>query len=199
MINFSDGELLDLLPAQMKGDTDMICLSHALRIVAQTVLDKAAETQTQCFIDHLPEHIVDVMAVELNAMYYDQSLSLATKRAIVKASFSAWYAKAGTPAAVEELVQSVFGEGYVVEWYDFEGAERIPGTFDIITTEPLTEDILVYFSRLVNRVKNERSHLRRVLVIRKKGAMPRVGVGAVTCPKSQRIIIRQEGERNGDI
>ena len=94
MIKLTDGELLDLLPAAMKADIDMVCLSYAIRQVTQELLTAAAETQTQCFIDGLPEHILDVLAVETNAMYYDQDLPVETKREIVRASMSAWYARA---------------------------------------------------------------------------------------------------------
>lgn len=180
MIKLTDGELLDLLPSSMKSDIDMVCLSYAIRCVTQELLTAASETQTQCFIDHLPERILDVLAVETNAMYYDQDLPIESKRRIIRASFSAWYARAGTPAAVEELVSAVFGEGRVVEWYDFTEGDDSPGLFDIVTDAPITEDILEYFDQMIRRVKNERSHLRRVLVERNTKATPKVGAYAIS-------------------
>ena len=178
MIKLTDGELLDLLPASMKSDIDMVCLSYAIHMVTQDLLTAAAETQTQCFIDGLPERILDVLAVETNAMYYDESLPIEAKREIIRASISAWYARAGTPAAVEELVRAVVGEGEVVEWYDFTEGDIRPGLFDIVTNAPLTEDILAYFERMIRRVKNERSHLRRVLVERSTRASPHTACAA---------------------
>ena len=178
MIKLNDGELLDLLPAAMKADVDMVCLSYAIKQVTRELLRAARETQTQSFIDGLPEHILDVLAVETNAMYYDESLPIEAKREIIRASISAWYARAGTPAAVEELVTAVFGEGSVVEWFDFTEGEIAPGLFDIVTNAPLTEDIIEYFNNMIHRVKNERSHLRRVLVERHTRASPRIAACA---------------------
>ena len=140
---------------------------------------------------------MDVLAVETNAMYYDESLPIDTKRSIIRASMSAWYARAGTPAAVEELVQAVFGEGSVVEWYDFTEGEPTPGLFDIKTNAPLTEDLLTYFESLIRRVKNERSHLRRVLIIRERRAEPHIAAAAVTAARNRSIVIRQQTEEGG--
>ena len=180
MIKLTDGELLDLLPAAMKADIDMVCLSYAIRQVTQELLEVLKDTQTQCFIEGLPERILDVLAVETNAMYYDQDLPVETKREIIKASYSAWYARAGTPAAVEELVRAVFGEGEVVEWYDFTEGEKIPGTFDIFTSAPMTEDIIVQFETLLRRVKNKRSHIRRVLSESSARASPKAAAFAAS-------------------
>ena len=178
MTKITEGELLDLLPSAMKKDTDMACLSYAIRQVTLELLGMLTRTQTQCFVDGLPENILDVMAVETNAMYYDQSLPIEAKRELIRASYSAWYARAGTPAAVEELVRAVFGEGRVVEWFDFTEGEKTPGLFDIVTNAPLTEDIIEYFNNMIHRVKNERSHLRRVLVERHTRASPRIAACA---------------------
>lgn len=180
MIKLTDGELLDLLPSAMKGDIDMVCLSYAIREVTQELLAALEHTRTQSFIEGLPEYILDVLAVETNAMYYDQDLPIETKREIIQASYSAWYARAGTPAAVEELVRAVFGEGTVVEWFDFTEGERTPGTFDILTSAPMTEDIIVQFETLVRRVKNKRSHIRRVISESSARASPRVAAFAAS-------------------
>lgn len=202
MIKLTDGELLDLLPSRMKSDIDMVCLSYAIKQITQDLLETMAETRTQSFIDGLPEHILDVLAVETHAMYYDEGLSLEAKRSIIRASCSAWYARAGTPAAVEELVQAVFGEGEVVEWFDFTEGDNSPGLFDIQTNAPLTEDLLAYFESLIRRVKNERSHLRRVLIERNRRAEPHIAAAAVTAARNRSIIIRQgteEGEEEGGL
>ena len=178
MIKLTDGELLDLLPAAMKADTDMVCLSYAIKQVTKELLQTLEYTRTQSFIDGLPERILDVLAVETNAMYYDESLPIDAKREIIRASISAWYARAGTPAAVEELVTAVFGMGEVVEWFDFTEGDATPGLFDIVTDAPLTEDIIEYFNNMIRRVKNERSHLRRVLIERNTRASPRIAACA---------------------
>jgi len=184
MIKLQDGELLDLLPSpQLKKDTDMICLSYALKVVMDELLEYEKYTMTQNFIDLLPEHILDVLAVELRSPYYSQDMEIEVKRGIIRNTLI-WHMKAGTPAAVSEMISVLFGSGRVVEWWDFDEGEKTPGTFDIVTSARMTEDIAEYFLHIIQRVKNERSHLRRVLVERKIETEPSIAAGAVFSPET---------------
>lgn len=70
---------------------------------------------------------------------------------------------AGTPAAVEELVAIVFGEGEVSEWFEYGGE---PYWFKIRTNALLTEDMTTYFSEMIRRVKNTRSHIEAIEIHR---------------------------------
>ena len=115
MIKLSEGELLDLLPSQLKNDTDMICLSYALKRAVDRLLVYERQTMTDNFIDSLPESILDVLAVELRSPYYIDSMNIETKRSIIKNTLI-WHTKAGTPSAVSEMITTIFGEGYLVEW-----------------------------------------------------------------------------------
>lgn len=179
MIKLSDGELLDLLPSQLKNDTDMICLSYALKLSVDELLEYETHTMTQNFVELLPERILDVMAVELRSPYYRQDMDIDVKRGIIKNTLI-WHTKAGTSSAVAEMISVLFGEGEVVEWYDFDEGEKTPGMFDIVTNARMTEDIVEFFMQVIERVKNERSHLRRVLIERDINVLPRVGSGAIT-------------------
>ena len=135
-------------------------------------------------IDELPESVLDVLAVELRTPYYVDSLSIEAKREIIKKSFL-WASRAGTVSAVEELIQTVFGEGEVVEWPDFSEEPREPGTFDIVTSGQLTPDAATFFARVVKRVKNVRSHIRRILIERHEKMQMYTAAGSVsepTCP-----------------
>lgn len=90
--------------------------------------------------------------------------------------------QAGTPGAVKEMVKIVFGEGDVVEWTDFEEPPYTPGTFDIVTNARLTPDILEYFTSIIDRVKNVRSHLRRILIKREWPLLEYAASNAVASP-----------------
>ncbi len=175
MIDLYNGELLDMLPSQMSKETHQICLSHALRAGIQLVMDRAYVTRTQAFIDGLPERILDVLAVELHTPYYSEDLSIDQKREIIKRTLL-WHLTAGTPSAMRELISIVIGEGDIVEWPDFEDPPFTPGTFDILTDVQLTEKIVEMFIAIIERVKNERSHLRRLLIHRRMDAHWYVGV-----------------------
>lgn len=181
MIKLNDGELLDILPAQLKYDTDMICLSYALKMAIRSLLAYERQTMTQNFVDLLPDHILDVLAVELRSPYYRQDMEIETKRKIIKSTL-VWHTKAGTTSAVSEMINVLFGDGEVIEWYDFDEGEKTPGMFDIVTGARMTEGIVEFFMQVIERVKNERSHLRRVLIERDVNITPRIGTGAIFTP-----------------
>lgn len=165
MIKFPDGELRDYLPAALKNDVDMVCLSYAIKKETEQLIKYRKAAMIYHFIDCVPEPILDLLAVELRSLYYSDTLPVGTKREIVKNTLR-WHMQAGTPGAVAEMVKIVFGEGEVVEWPDFDEPPYAPGTFDIITSARLTPDILEYFSLIIDRVKNVRSHLRSLKVSR---------------------------------
>ena len=182
MIKLSEGELLDLLPSQLKNDTDMICLSYALKCAVDRLMVYEKQTMTDNFIDSLPEKILDVLAVELRSPYYLQSMDIEVKRSIIKNTLI-WHTKAGTPSAVSEMITAIFGEGYLVEWFNFTEGDQTPGYFDIVTNARMTEDIVNSFMQIIKRVKNERSHIRRILINRKVEHPEWVAWGATSSPK----------------
>lgn len=182
MIKLPEGELRDYLPATMKNDVDMICLSYAIRKETEQLVKYRKATMIYHFIDCVPEPILDLLAVELRSLYYSDTLPIKTKRDIVKNTLR-WHMQAGTPGAVEEMVKIVFGEGEVVEWPDFDEPPYTPGTFDITTSARLTPDILEYFSSIIDRVKNARSHLRRILIKREWTLQEYSASGVATSPR----------------
>lgn len=165
MISLYDGQITDLLPWKIAQSTEVRCISYAVQQEHQRMLRLAAHTRTMAVIDELPERILDVLAVELRTPYYQESMNLETKRNIIKRTLL-WHTKAGTPSAVSELIEIVFGEGRTEEWFDYTEGPYTPGTFDIITNARMTEEMANYFLSIIQRVKNTRSHIRRILVER---------------------------------
>lgn len=182
MIKLYDGQITDLLPEKIAKDVDTRCLSYAIQQEQQRLLRLADRTRTLAVIDELPEKILDVLAVELRTPYYQEDMDIATKRNIIKKTLL-WHTKAGTPSAVEELIEIVFGEGSVVEWFDYDEPPYTPGTFDIITNARMTEEMATYFLSIIQRVKNTRSHIRRILIERGIEMDERVAVGTYTHPE----------------
>ena len=168
MINLYDGQITDILPEKIAKDTETRCLSFAIQKEHQRLIELTNTTRTMSVIDELPERILDVLAVELRTPYYQEDMDVAT---------------AGTPSAVAELIEIVFGEGSVVEWFDYEEPPYTPGTFDIITNAQMTEEMLAYFLQIIRRVKNTRSHIRKILVQRKMDMSVKVAAAVVSSPK----------------
>ncbi len=176
MIKFPDGELRDYLPAAMKNDVDMVCLSHAVKRATERLIQYQNGIMVYHFIDRVPEPVLDLLAVELRSPYYSDSMPADKKRGIVKNTLR-WHAQAGTPGAVAEMIGVVFGGGEVIEWPDFEDPPYTPGTFDIKTDAQLTPETLDYLALVIDRVKNVRSHLRKILVHREAGLKVYTGAG----------------------
>lgn len=165
MISLYDGQVTDLLNNRLRYNPDVIAISYAIQQEKQRLLMLADATRTNAMVDQLPEEVLDILAVEMRAPYYTQDMDITQKRAIIK-NTSAWYYKAGTKAAVEELIATVFGQGEIVEWFEFDEPPYTPGTFDIITDVRMTEDIVSQFLQIIGRAKNASAQIRRVLVER---------------------------------
>lgn len=113
-------------------------------------------------IENLPDKKLDYLAIEWDLPYYEDSLDRDTKIRLVKEGFN-WRRTAGTIYGVETLVKKMFGEGKVLEWYEF-GGDR--GTFRVQTNAPLVPDMEEFFKVLLRKEKNATSWLEFVDIIR---------------------------------
>ena len=162
MINFYDGEIKDILPSNLMEDPAAQAFSYALREGTRLLNRYTQLCYVYCSIDTAPNDVVDLLAKELRTQYYSDALELDVKRGLVRNTLI-WYMTAGTPAAVEELVGIVFGEGEVSEWFEYGGK---PYWFKIKTNAILTEDMNTFFSDMIWRVKNTRSHSEAIEIHR---------------------------------
>lgn len=155
MISYYDGQLTDIMPGNITKYPEVRALSYALQQVCRLLYQYSQRLYIYARLDEQPEEIIDLLASELRTQYYNENLDIETKRSLVRNTLI-WYMSAGTPAAVEELVATVFGEGRVMEWYEYGGK---PYTFKIKTNAIMMGDEIEYFTKLIKRVKNTRSHL----------------------------------------
>lgn len=158
MISYYDGQLTDIMPGNITGKPEVKALSHALQQACRLIFQYSRRLYIYSSLDEQPEEVIDLLASELRTQYYRSTLDLPTKRRLVKNTLI-WYMTAGTPEAVEELVAAVFGEGEVKEWDEY-GDD--PYYFKIVTNAMLTPEMNDFFSIMIRRVKNTRSHLRAI-------------------------------------
>lgn len=158
MIKYQDGELLNMLSAPAAEDPDVMALSYAIKMGVAKLIIYITKTTLYANVDNMPESILDYMAIELDAVYYEQSMDIATKRELIKGTLK-WCMTAGTKKAVEELVGTIFGKGDVTEWYEFDGE---PGTFNIETGSQLTEENYERFSRIIKATKPSSAHIKNM-------------------------------------
>ncbi len=155
MIDYYDGQITDLLPSSYTEEASVQALSLALREGTRLLYRYCQNVYLYCSIDTMSDTMLDYLAKELRTQYYSDEFDIELKRSLVRNTIM-WYMHAGTPAAVEELVSIVFGDGDVQEWWEFDGE---PYWFRIFTDTTLDESNIAYFSEMVKRVKNTRSHL----------------------------------------
>ena len=134
------------------------------------------EISTYLVAENLPESIqrqntTDVakvidekLAYQFHVDFYDSSMSLQEKRSLVKNSIR-WHMRKGTPAAVEEMVATVFESADTEEWFDYGGE---PYHFRVTGIGASIPDVAI-INKLVdaiNQSKNTRSWLEYIRFIR---------------------------------
>lgn len=160
-MKLSSLEFVRLLPQFMRGDLAVLGLSAGMDEVIPDLSRSIGRLTTWDCIDELGEDEIDALAWELNILWYDKSANLETKRDIVKNSDKV-YRSLGTKWAVENVIQSYFGDGYIREWFEYEGA---PGYFRVYSTNPtLNSERLTEFLNILEKVKRHSSKLEGIYI-----------------------------------
>ena len=120
MISLYDGQITDLLGPNYRQDTEVQCLSHAIREGMRVLLNYKDRALVFADIDHMQEDALDLLATELRAQYYDTSYTIEVKRDLVKQAVR-WFQVAGTKAAVEEVVRVRRGSVLLQNHYERAG------------------------------------------------------------------------------
>lgn len=156
-------EIGDLLSDSLKKDKNIAALAYALTPIFQDIFSK---TQLIQMFEGIPDHLLDFVAYEEAAEFYDVNMTNNQKRILIANAESIHKTK-GTVAAVEDVITPFFSKGRVSEWFEYGGK---PFHFQIYTNEYLknVQDIAKLF-RMVNTVKRQSTRLERVLFNWKNG------------------------------
>lgn len=139
-------DILKLVPEFMRKDEAVMGLAAAVNALIKEPGGRIKTARVWDQIDLLTDEQLDELAVELDIDWYDKTLPIENKRAIVK-SADLIHSRRGTKWAVEQVLIDVFGSGTVVEWYDYNGQ---PFHFRVRTDYPLeTQDIIERFRKAV--------------------------------------------------
>lgn len=154
-------EFLRLLPQFMREDGAVKGLAAAMDEIVPELARSTGALSTWDHIDELTEAELDALAWELNILWYDTGATIDTKRALIRDS-DLVYQRLGTKWAVENVINSYFGEGYVTEWFEYEGQ---PGHFRVYSTNPsLNNEKLTEFMNLLNKVKRASAKLDGIFI-----------------------------------
>ena len=163
-----------LLPFWMQKDSANQGLAHGIEQAAQPLIMAMNNLTIWDRIDELPEALLDELAWEFNLLWYDKGATIQTKRDLVRNGLKVW-SKLGTKWAVETVITAYFGEGYLKEWFEYEGK---PGHFAVYSTNPsVTNERLQEFMNILNKVKRFTAKLDGIYITL-TGEMPlAAGVG----------------------
>lgn len=186
MTKLKDGSLMDLLRDSVFVDNVKAkCISYALESETKRLLECADSTLTSAGIDKLPERILDYLAVELRSPYYDEDFDISRKRETIKNTLK-WYMLAGTPAAMDELIDVAFGGGNTIEWPKYGG---VPGHFKVEVREQMTPEKLSTFVKTIDMVKRAGAVLDSVDVVSPARGLRKIG--AFNASVSKNVIIME--------
>ena len=152
--------LLDLYPSK---EFEIQCLSYVDSKLNEEFAKYTERAVLASNVDNLPEEILDLLALQYRIPYYDSDFDIELKRDLVKEGYQ-WAMTAGTTGCVNRLIQSIFGSGNVIEWYQSQDPDMQEGEFDVeINEKDITEDIVHVFARILKRAKTSHSKLRQVV------------------------------------
>lgn len=167
-MKLNDLEFIRLLPQFMRDDDAVKGLASGIDAIVPGLTASIVKLTTWDHIDELSESELDELAWELNIPWYDASASIAIKREIIKGSDKV-HSHLGTKWAVENVIRTYFGSGYVSEWWEYGGE---PGHFQVNSSNPsLNNERFNEFLHLLDKVKRASAKLDSV-VISLSGELP---------------------------
>ena len=157
--------MLSILPIVLAEDPEMYARAS---VIAGSIADRLPEIDTARIyprIDELPEDLLDILAYDFKADWWEYDATLAEKRASFKKIFYIHRHK-GTKASVETAVGAIFPGSSVEEWFEYAG-EPYHFRMEVpIRAAQAVSDDQSYKSRvfyLVDYFKNLRSVLETIL------------------------------------
>ena len=160
-MDISNIELLALQTKAMQSDPTTIGLCAALTPQLNMVSNQVDSILIYSNIEKLPHEVLDILAWQFHINWYVATAELETKRRLIKNAFKVHKSK-GTPYAVEQVIQDMFGDGFVTEWFEYGGE---PYHFKVITTNPsVTAELANQFNMAVNAVKRKSTILEQIII-----------------------------------
>ena len=173
-MKLEDIRLRDLLPIFMRRDDFDVALADALSAPLQTFARECRKLSTFDALEELSEAELDALAEELNVLWYDKTNDITEKRALIAQS-DLVYMRLGTKAAVKNVVDVVFGNASVEEFWDYAGR---PHYFRIRVENiaDLNDEKEAKLIRLLNFVKRRSQWLEMIVAVINARVDVRAGV-----------------------
>lgn len=154
-------DFVKLLPEFMKKDEADKALAEAVSKMTQELASKIHLYSTWDKIDEMSTAELDLLAEELDIIWYDKNARKEIKKELIKQS-DMIHAKLGTNWACLQVVEKYFGESKIVEWFDYNGQ---PGHFRITTLDQsIMSTKMNQFLDILNKVKRKSAHLDEIVL-----------------------------------
>ncbi|PWM71913.1 MAG: phage tail protein I [Bacillota bacterium] len=161
MIKLNGSRFTVAMPENLKEQPEVQAIAYAVGRQIEKLCAYADGARTYAAIQSMPERVLDLLAVELRTPAYDENYSIKVKRALIEGSLL-FYTQMGTPAAVEKIIETIFGSGYISEWWEYNGS---PYHFKAYTTNPaITSDDVEEFKRVLGSVKRLSAWLDEIIL-----------------------------------
>lgn len=161
MHDLSNNVLQKILPTSIGSDATVKDIVEAIsgRLVE-------LDAQAECVLllprlNKLEEAVVDELAWQYHVDFYESTLSISKKRALVKRAIAQHRYK-GTTAAVEEVCSDIFKNAVVREWYDYDGGEAYHFRVRVAQESVPDESTIASLTKAIKACKNTRSWLDNI-------------------------------------
>lgn len=162
------------LPPPLKNDKKMEALARTIAGALQETARKIHLNNIYTRINELPEEILDILAYDLHVDWFEFDYPIDTKRAMIRDSVNV-HRRMGTLYAVKTVLQSLFPEIGVQEWFEYSGT---PYTFRVtldISKTGMTIEQQKKIVRGVDMYKNARSHLDDIKYTARSSGTVKIG------------------------
>lgn len=162
MINFSEADLLSVLPEHLE-QVQTEALSAAVKEGLQKLQTYSRAASVYASIPELPDEVLNLLAVELRTQYYNPEARRDRREKMVEQTL-AWYLRGGTGSVLTEYLGALYQGGRLEEWYHYDGN---PYFFKAIVDLALDDEIETGTGeRITERIqayKNVRSWLEELV------------------------------------
>jgi phage tail P2-like protein len=157
------GSILDValdqtLPPVLGYDEKMAAFGRAMAKVLQKQAKSIYDTDGIYYqVENLPERVLDILASDLHADWYDYDGSLANKRRLIQNDVEI-HRRMGTPVALRRVLEGIHGDSTVEEWFQYGGE---PYFFRVAVTITDTEEVIQHdrIMTAIRTYKPVRAHL----------------------------------------
>lgn len=148
---------IDIVPSSIRNDPQVVAACESVdRQLLEMYTDCIPQILFWPFVDQQVPPLLDILAWEMHVDVWagwDGDLTTEQKVELINSSID-WHRHKGTVYAVEEMLKTVFKQGYIQEWYEYGGR---PYYFRIVTQEPFDQERFDRAWAGIMAVKNVRS------------------------------------------